>query len=274
MRKIKVFAASVGNTFGQSAENYGDNLMGDLLRTLYAIEPVYVEESQAELLGVGSLLDIFYQRYRSDRFAFLKKRPWETLHVWGSGFIRATTKALWPQSLAFHAVRGELTRARINARGNEVALGDPALLLPLIWPKEAIPAAEVAIIPHFITYQNFVDRYAASLPAHWKILDLLGDPQEITRSISSSEFIVSSSLHGLIVADAYGIPSCWMEPHGALKGDGFKFLDYFSYRGAPIPGPVSFESFLADFQNGHCPRTAAIPPPERLDALIRSFPFR
>jgi hypothetical protein len=273
MRKVKIFAASVGQKFGETAENYGDNLMADLLRELFSCEPVYVKESEAELLGIGSLLDIYYKQHHKDKLGFLRKRPWRTLHVWGAGFISSTTKALWPQSLVFHAVRGELTKARV-APESFVALGDPALLLPLIWPKKVTPTAEVTIIPHFITYQNFVAQYGAGLPKHWRILNLLGDPKAITDGISSSDYIVSSSLHGLILADAYDIPSRWMEPHGELKGDGFKFIDYFSCRGAPIAGPIDFETFLSDFKNGVRDGAASVPSPERISALLQSFPFR
>lgn len=273
MRKIKVFAASVGQEFGKTVENYGDNLMADLLRELFSAEPVYVKEEHAELLGVGSLLDIYYKKHRSDKLGFLRKRPWRTLHVWGAGFISSNTKAMWPQKLVFNAVRGERTRERI-ASENHVALGDPALLLPLIWPKRPEVTTEVTIIPHFVTYDNFVSKYAASLPKHWKILNLLGSPKQITNDISASEYIISSSLHGLILADAYGIPSCWMEPHGKLKGDGFKFADYFSYRGAPIPGPIDFEALLSDFKGGARIGAASVPSAERIDELLRSFPFR
>ncbi len=273
MRKINVFAASVGREFGKSAENYGDNLMADLLRELFSCEPVYVDESRAELLGVGSLLDIYYKRHRADKLGFLRKRPWRTLHVWGAGFIKSNTEALWPQRLVIYAVRGELTKARV-APGKPVALGDPALLLPLIWPKKVTATSEVTVIPHFVTYQSFVSQYAASLPKHWRILNLLGDPKQITDDISSSDYIVSSSLHGLILADAYGVPSCWMEPHGKLKGDGFKFIDYFSCRGTPIAGPVDFEVFLSDFKRGVRAGAASVPSPDRINALLKAFPFQ
>lgn len=273
MRQVKIFSAAVGKKFGQTIENFGDNLMADLLRNLFSVEPVYVKASRAELIGVGSILDAYYRRYGSRKFPLLRARPWRKLHVWGSGFLDSATPPLWPQRLEYHAVRGALTKARIAA-GKDVALGDPAILLPLIWPRKGPATTKVAIIPHFVTYRNFVDQYAAVLPPHWTIIDLLGDPQAITAEIAGAEFVISSSLHGLIVADAYDIPSVWMEPTGKIKGDGYKFADYFSFRGAPIPGPLSFGEILGDFDSVAARCEASAPSALQLDLLVKAFPFR
>lgn len=273
MRKVKIFSASIGKEFGQTVENFGDNLMTDILRSLFSVEAVYVKAAEAELIGVGSIIDAYYRKRGGKKFEFLRKRPWRTLHVWGAGFMSAGTPALWPQQIEYHAVRGELSKSRV-APNNDIALGDPAILLPLIWPKKNAATSEVTIIPHFATYRNFMDRYAASLPRHWRILNLLGSPWEISEAISRADLVVSSSLHGLIVADAYGVPSIWMEPHGKIKGDGFKFADYFSFRGAPIEGPVDLDSLLKSPKG--IAKTACVPASpsdETIDRLIRSFPF-
>lgn len=273
MRKIKVFSASVAGQFGQSTENFGDNLMADILRHFFAIEPEYVKPSSAELIGIGSIIDAYYRRHRTGRYTFLRRKPWRTLHVWGSGFMNSDAPALWPQRLKFDAVRGKLSQAKV-ATLDDIALGDPAILLPLMWPKRQA-RHRVTIIPHFATHQAFVDEFANCLPRHWSILNLRGDPETIANEISASDLVVSSSLHGLIVADAYGVPSCWMEPHGEIKGDGFKFADYSSFRGRDLVGPIDFRDFVASpdavMQEGdHAP---AVPSTETLDRLLKAFPF-
>ena len=51
---------------------------------------------------------------------------------------------------------------------------------------------------------------------------------DVIDQICSCEIIASSSLHGLIVPDAYNIPNCWITLSGKISGGLFKFYDYFS----------------------------------------------
>lgn len=45
--------------------------------------------------------------------------------------------------------------------------------------------------------------------------------------IVNSDVVISSSLHGIIVAEAYGFPAIWVRISNLLIGDRHKFLDYF-----------------------------------------------
>lgn len=240
MRSINVFAGAKALLASEPRVNFGDNLMGAAAQRAVRLTLVYVTPERTELIGAGSILDIFSRRLKT------RTNIWRiqlqnalgtlagtraTLNVWGSGFMESDTLPLWPQRLVCHAVRGPLSRSRVC--GRSIALGDPALLLPLIWARLASLTAEVAIVPHNASYRNFLSLYADCLPRHWTVIDLLDPPTAVALAIASSEFVVSSSLHGLIVADAYGVPSCWMLPHGRLSGDGFKFADYAAFRGSP-----------------------------------------
>jgi pyruvyltransferase len=283
MRQIKVYARPPGLLTGEVRINFGDNLMRPLLNELFGVDLVYVPYEQAELIGVGSILDLHYRqsrkRKRPQRWDFreivtgLMRRRGE-LHVWGSGFMESHTQALWPQRVFFHSVRGPLSRDRIGA--SKIALGDPGLLLPLIWPKPATAGAAVAIIPHCATYRTFLDLFGDRLPRHWHVIDLLDPPESVARAIAASEFVVSSSLHGLIVADAYGVPNCSMVPHGRLSGDGFKFADYAAFRGAPLQTPLSFEAVLEKHAelSGDPACAPRIPNATALAELRQAFPFR
>jgi len=45
--------------------------------------------------------------------------------------------------------------------------------------------------------------------------------------ICSCDFVISSSLHGLIIAEAYGIPSQWVEFGTYVDGWEFKYYDFY-----------------------------------------------
>lgn len=278
MRKVRVFSASVGKHFGETPENFGDNLMHHLLGELFQLEAEYVHCSKAELLGVGSVLDAYFRRKRGEPVKWFRKLPWRTMQVWGSGFMAADTRAIWPQSIKIQAVRGPLSRERLKETGvspGDIALGDPALLLPQIWPAGPSKDCKVLIAPHFVTLDVFKKKYGDRLPRHWEILDLLKEPRSIASKIAGAEFVISSSLHGLIVADAYNVPSCWMAPHAAIKGDGFKFDDYAAQRGKRLGSAVDFDDVLAGKIDLEHDQYKPAPPQEAAMAkLLASFPFR
>jgi pyruvyltransferase len=67
-----------------------------------------------------------------------------------------------------------------------------------------------------------------------RLIDLAsGDVETVTREIMSCKRIISSSLHGLVIADAYGIPNAWLGSDGREggsrpNGGEYKFYDYFA----------------------------------------------
>lgn len=273
--QVKVFAASISGRFGGSNENFGDALMEPLLRELFGLEVQFTSLARAELLGVGSILDAYSRRTRYRKVPFHHRRPWRQLHVWGSGFMEGATEAIWPQSLHVHAVRGPFSRNRLLHVHHQpdLPLGDPGLLLPLIWPASGAKNVAVSVIPHFATLQIFRDKYLNILPETWQIIDLLSPPQDVCRKIAASDIVISSSLHGLIVADAYGVPSCWMTPTGRIKGDGTKFQDYFLSVGI-IREPISLDLILADPKTLPDLASVAVVKEEMIGSLLSSFPFR
>jgi len=96
---------------------------------------------------------------------------------------------------------------------------------------------------------------------------------EICELISACDVIVSSSLHGLIVADAYVVPSRWVAPENSIKGDGFKFRDYEAQRGVAFSPPVEFHEILSNGIKGE-DLTVSTPSNQLLDQLVSSFPFK
>jgi hypothetical protein len=267
MRSIRVFSASIGKHFGEQPENYGDNLMGQLLRVIYGIEVEYTPLAKAELIGIGSILDAYHRRKGVRPF---RKRPWRTLHVWGSGFMNEDGVPFWPQTLKVHVVRGPLSREKLGLADGP--MGDPALLVPRLWPKPSTSSARVSIVPHFVTFSDVCQKYGSALPRHWRIIDLTQAPQIVSNQIASSDVVVSSSLHGLIVADAYGIPTVRMAGDTRIKGDGFKYRDYEAFRGMSLGASWALSELLSRPDDLPLNAVPSIPP-HTLDAIVGAFPF-
>ena len=110
-----------------------------------------------------------------------------------------------------------------------MAVGDPCLLLPTYFNPEVTKKYKIGIIPHYIeAYYLFnnipnIKEYSDIL-----VLDVNKDVEEFIKDLLSCEIIMSSSLHGIICADAYNIPSCHVQFTDKIGGDGFKYVDWFS----------------------------------------------
>ena len=59
-----------------------------------------------------------------------------------------------------------------------------------------------------------------------KIIDICAGEKEFINELLEVENVISSSLHGLIMADAYGIPNARVNISNKLIGGHFKFKDY------------------------------------------------
>ena len=145
--------------------------------------------------------------------------------VWGSGLMSQNNKLTLPKKI--HAVRGPLTRKFLIEQGIECPdiYGDPALLLPRIFNPKVEKKYKVGIVPHFVDQKNNWVRLQ-SVREDVLIIDVYEPVEKVITDILSCRSILSSSLHGLIVADAYEIPSLWIKLSDKVKGKGFKFRDY------------------------------------------------
>lgn len=166
------------------------------------------------IAGIGSILTLF---------------DMENAIVWGSGIISSTEKVSGTPKKVL-AVRGPLTRKRLLEQGincKEV-YGDPALLLPRFYKPKVAKRYKLGLIPHYTDFSNpLLDTLKNNKDVlvidiahydHW--LDFIDQ-------INSCKAIASSSLHGLIISEAYGIPNLWVKLKNSVLSDDFKFHDFF-----------------------------------------------
>jgi pyruvyltransferase len=162
----------------------------------------------------------------------------ERAEVWGSGFIRQDESVIG-RPRAVYAVRGPLSRALLLKQDIEcpAVYGDPALLLPRFYNPKVPKRYSVGVIPHYMDKGcTWLERYRHD--AQVLILDIESGVPDVVRAVKSCEVIISSSLHGLICADAYGVPNAWVQFSENVVGGDFKFRDYFLSIGAGEPTPV------------------------------------
>lgn len=158
----------------------------------------------------------------------------ENCVVWGSGIMSRSDVFARPRKIL--AVRGPYTRERCRMLGYECTdvLGDPGILLPRFYmPEQKRPDFELGIVPHIHHFSAVVDRFKAH--KNVTVIDVRYPIELVINWIASCERVVSSSLHGLIVANAYGIRAGWVGLGGAIPGDDVKFYDYFASLGAFSP---------------------------------------
>lgn len=228
--------------------NFGDALSPVVVARLTGAVPTLVSRRyKGKLLAQGSVMRALAQ---GD-------------YVWGTGAIQ-DAPIFPPKDVTFCAVRGPLTRSLIRGDVPEV-YGDPAMLLPRIYsPSRGRDdrTKELAIVPHF------VDKKAlASLRLPIPVIDVQSNWKRIIDQIASCQAILTSSLHGLIVADAYRIPSLWITITGNVYGGTFKFRDYFLATGREPPEPVPLEKALRKLDS-----LVLEPSSFNSDALARAFP--
>ncbi len=185
--------------------NFGDVLARDLIQNLTPYRTVWTRPAEAELVVTGSI-------------ASMLPAGWSGTML-GIGAAHQTNLD-FPDARVL-ALRGHLTATMFDQE--PMAFGDPGLLAKYLVDRP--PATgRVAIVPHWQDH---------GLARRWSgdVVRVEGEPLDVIRAIAGASAVVSSSLHGIVVADAFGINRCW-EPHQGTQGDGFKFYDH-----ATVVGP-------------------------------------
>lgn len=145
--------------------------------------------------------------------------------VWGSGCREYEDKVPECEILA---VRGFLTLDVLKKNhihiSEDVAIGDPALLLPLFYKPQSLDKTfPISIVPHYRDYNSF-----KALNKSYHLINVQTENiEDFVNQIVHSKCVLSSSLHGLIIAHAYGVPALWIR-FNDVRSSEFKYLDYFS----------------------------------------------
>ena len=161
--------------------------------------------------------------------------------VWGTGML---AEDMYPKEAPkkILAVRGKLTREALIKQGFDCpeVFGDPALLLPYIYQPTKEKKYRIGIVPHMYDENNPIIHEWLLKNSDCCLISMKNytNKFEIVDKIVSCGFIISSSLHGIIISDAYNVPNVWVEFSNKVFGNGFKFLDYFSSVNRQVTNPI------------------------------------
>ena len=226
--------------------NFGDDLSRVIVNKLLEMRGIRHAKRarlhEKKLLAVGSVM----------HFA----RKGDT--VWGSGINGKVPMRFIPM-LDVRAVRGPLTREKLLSLGIDCpeVYGDPALLLPILFPeKRPTYERDYIVIPNLNEIQAYKNIPNVVLPTQ--------NAEKVVSEILKAKFVISGSLHGIVVAEAFGIPArlirlSKVEPM-------FKYRDYYY-------GTQRYDFKVAYSLREALQMKGESPPKCDLNLLLQSFPI-
>jgi len=198
--------------------NLGDDLSPIVVEKVlsrkgYSLDkPVYHTK---HLYAVGSIISMGYQNAT----------------IWGSGFLQdlSLVRRLFHhypiRRLDVRAVRGPKSRELLISLGHYCPeiYGDPVLLMPMFYtPPRINSLSDFVIIPHYSKDKMYRSRFGND-----HIISMItNDYKSVIDRICSSKIVISSSLHGIILGEAYGIPTIFLRDRASEKD--FKYIDYYA----------------------------------------------
>lgn len=159
----------------------------------------------------------------------------ENNDIGGDNFFSNSNKLIYnPYSIL--AVRGPLSRQKFinnNIYCPEI-YGDPLILMPCIYNIFTnINENIVGIIPHYIDKnEDKIIKLKKNLENNqYKVyiidIEIGNDYKKLINEINKCKYIISSSLHGIIMGLIYNKKTIYLELSNNVIGDKFKFNDFF-----------------------------------------------
>jgi pyruvyltransferase len=208
----KVFKGPAGRylRFSKPVNNFGDLLGPYIVREILRRRELDARSASidARLLSIGSIMH--------------HSRNGDT--VWGTGVNGKTLDVPFTvRELDVRAVRGPLTQKYLAGHGIQAPsiFGDPGLLLGALFGRERFArnatARDVLVIPNLNDYEKSDDHDGSTISPQSELSRCL-------EAIASSTFVTGSSLHAIIVAEAFGIPARLIQSESEPD---FKYRDYY-----------------------------------------------
>ena len=211
--------------------------------------------------------------------------------VWGSGTLKNEIdlqknlnsrlkrhRLLYHRKMDFRAVRGPYTREIVLESGYQCPeiYGDPAVLMPYIYsPQNITKKYPVSIILHHRTqmtdsnsnnkYDLYIDPELINSKNIHFIDPKTDDYQFFINELAASNYVISSSLHGIILAESYGVPAVFL--NWGMDDQPIKFMDWYASTGRDMVFCETVEKAL----NSPLPELPDLSSMQ--NAMMNTFPY-
>ena len=241
--------------------NFGDTLSQFVTAYASGRAVAHAEPRNAEIFAVGSIMQFAKRVWGNE------KHPAHRPAIWGTGMM-APLKTDFVANVDIHMLRGPITAALLGVKTE--AYGDPGVLTAEALGARPERHDKIGLVLHHSQLGD--PRIVALLKAEPSVqyIDVQGTPEQVCREIGACAHVISSSLHGLIVADSYGIANTWLDP---MKHARLKYYDYAAGVGRVMPLPLKHDDIAAALPKlgtGALPYAGGIA--EAKDRLIENFP--
>lgn len=199
--------------WGRGLNNFGDCLSPAILKH-YGFTPVYSQIIKSDIILAGTILQGIPRDYAGI--------------IMGSG--ADNVRLNFPKAKIL-GVRGSLTLKNLDNSTADIILGDPGLIMNKVFPEQVRKKYKLGIVPHFVDKNHsIIKQWQSKFGKDCIIIDVMKAPKIVINEIKNCYLILSSSLHGLIIADAFNIPNARFVIRETMPiyFYDYKFDDYYS----------------------------------------------
>lgn len=198
-------------------ENFGDELTPLIVSGVFGRSCEWSPPEGCEIAGAGSIIEMLLANKGDNRPA-----------LWGSGFIAESDNSIYKDDFEIVALRGAISRSRsVGVQTSAITLGDPGILADSLLTSRRKKTRTLGLIPHYCDV-SVPEIKRLSESSGVALIDVTQRPEAVVQQIAECHTVISSSLHGLVVADSLSIPNVHARLTNKLIGGSYKFKDYYS----------------------------------------------
>ncbi|QIE60632.1 polysaccharide pyruvyl transferase family protein [Rasiella rasia] len=214
--------------------NFGDQFNYDLTK-FFGRQLIYTHSyKKSQVALCGSILGTYLRDYSG--------------YILGAGFLAARfdrRENNWKVKM----IRGPLSAEQCGHENENVLYADPGILASLMYTQPVTKKYDLGILPHS---KDVAMMEKLPWGPNVKLIHPRRKPSDVAHDIKQCKHIASSSLHGLIFADAFQIPNIHLKISDRLKGGLHKFHDYYLGMNMPYENIMYEKGVTVEKIIAHC----------------------